>query len=712
LDESLRQPAPITARDVARILRRRALIVLVTFLLVIVAVGAFTRRQKPLYEANASLLLDTPAAGNGIPGDLMGFIGRAANASLDTEIAKIQSRVFLLDVIKEAGLTTIPEELRGRVLVSQGPGGQILAITAHARTGEEAQRIANAVVETYIAAAKNEFYEKTDLSEERLRTARDDAYRDKLKAEDALHRFTTTVGLSDPSILYTTEARRTVDVRTALAEAQKSLPLQEESLNNLQQQIKSIPPTLVGGYSENKLAVIDSYQNEIANLQTQRKDKLIDFAPDSSEVKEIDTQITNRQQALHQLESGNNAYSKGSLSISRNGDYAKVQSAIYDTQLGIKNLSQNIAAWRTQLNALEAEQKKMAPQELTYEGLKRARDDANDSYEKTNLGLLQMRQSRVTSVPYVHVLDDAQLPPEPISPKPLLNMIMAVFLGLLLGIGAALVTEYFAGGFTDPMIDHLPEVGGVPLLGSLPTALPSPSALGAAGRDLPVLQTVARQTAATEDILREIGYVLLHRGADERAPVVLLTSVRSDDSTAALAAQLTATLVRDGMRVTLVDADRRQPRLNRVFGAPDAPGLADILAGRSTVKDALHIGGNGRLRFLAAGSPDDESVPAEERLRAVFKELAAPQDTDVVFVSGPAVWNARLIAPLENAARGMVLLTYADAGSPDESVARVRRLLTNGYKPEIVGVVVSQAGVTASGDSAVAENELFEEALA
>ncbi len=192
---------------------------------------------------------------------------------------------------------------------------------------------------------------------------------------------------------------------------------------------------------------------------------------------------------------------------------------------------------------------------------------------------------------------------------------MAVFLGAFLALAAALLAEYLdATGREDEGLG-LPRVAGVPVLGSVPVSLPGP-----VGGELPV---PAQASTRAEDALREVGYRLAHlryayspsgKGTDG-VPVVLLVGTRTDDTGAAIAARLAATLVRDGLRVTLVDADRAHPRLNRVFGAPDAPGVADVLAGCAKADDILHKGADGNLRFLAAGSPEDER-DADDRARS------------------------------------------------------------------------------------------------
>lgn len=691
LEENQKLPPPVTVRDVAQILRRRAAIALFTFVLVVASTLYATTLMKTVYEAKTRLLIDQPAE-NALPSNVMDLLAGKTGSPLATEIEKMKARTFLEKVIKEANAskTTVPEDLETRLKASS-VGDQILEIYVRGETAEEAQALTRAVAKVYIDSTRTEHEDKIDISQERLIDARDKAKTEKDAAEAALYAFNNKMGLSDPSILFRTRAEATVSVRGALEGERRNLRLQEANLRDLREQIQHIPTELEGGRTLIKNPVIDGYANELYALEVKRKEMLFDYQESSEEIKALDNQIKAKKDAIALAEK--DLYTTGSRGFGRNPNRDKFQTLIHDTGLAIQQSKDRIASLVPQLAKLETEQKQLTELQNEWEGLKRRRDGANELYEQARLGLVKIVTSRLITAPTIKILDAAQLPKHPISPNPALNFIMALALGIFLGGGIALLAEYMAaGGIHEDTFDpDLPQVGGVPLLGSVPVALPAPANTG----DLPAL---INQGHGAIDALREIGFTLAHRRPGEPIPVILLSGTRSDDSTAAVAAQLTATLVRDGLRVTLVDADRSHPRLNKVFGAPDAPGLADVLAGRSKAKEILYTGAGGSLRFLAAGAPEDSTPITEAGFRALVQSLSAEKDTDIVVVSGPAVWQAPLVAPLEKASTGMVLIApdAAQGVPPAESVARARRLLSNGYKPRLLGVIVGYDAQAAS----------------
>jgi uncharacterized protein involved in exopolysaccharide biosynthesis len=619
-------PAPVTAQDVFRILRRNAALALFTFTAVVAATFYLTSKMPRVYEANTSVLLDSVTPASVGSGGLMDLLsGANMGTPMDTEIQKIKSRDFLGEVIDRGSLkNTNPDDLRGRLTVAPGPGSQLLMITMRGRSPKEAVNGANWAARVYMDRAVRDFDAKTELSKTRLRRAEKRALEEKRIAENKLNAFTAQMGTSDPAIYFNTQTMRTMDVRSALDDTRRNLDVQNAQLALYARQLKTLPPTIVGGYSNNKNPVIDSYQMDVVALEAKRRLLLFDYQQDSDEVKAVDVEIDAKNKAIEQAKKS--AYSEGSQSINRSPDYAAAQTNYYNTALAIKTAQKIIAVKTTQLAQLEAEQKQLAKKRSIYDGLRRAVDGATMAYEKSRAGLIQMDMSQVTSAPNIRILDWAQNPREPISPKPLLNTVMAIALGLILSVGMALLTEYFRVGKETavpgpeypefPAHSDLPQIGGVPVLGTV-SVTPIPVSAGAivgSAASASVEDRLPLQSASIEDALREVGYSLAHRHPGDAPPVVLISGVRSDDSTASLAAHLAATLVRDGLRVTLVDADQARPRLHRVFGALDAPGMGDVLSGAiSDPRAILHIGAGGGLRFLAAGS----TVPPQNAIKPV-----------------------------------------------------------------------------------------------
>ena len=425
--------------------------------------------------------------------------------------------------------------------------------------------------------------------------------------------------------------------------------------------------------------MIDSFRTDLYALQRKRSNLLLDFTPASDEVKQVDADIRAAQHQIVRAEK--DVYSVGSKSVSRNPDYATAVSGVITSDVAIATGEATIRANEGLLARLHTEQRNLADQRSRFEDLMRRREASVQQYEQLRRGITEVDVRRSTASSSIRLLDPAMTPTSPVSPKPLLNALMALFLGAFLAAAMALLAEYFAAGRDEDLL-LLPQVAGIPLLGTVPVALPAPLS-----GELPIL---ARPSEYADDTYREVGYLLAHlqQGRRGGAPVVLLTGTRTDDTTASVAAQLAAILIRDGMRVTLVDADREHPRLNRVFGAPDAPGLADVLAGRARPVDILHIGADKRLRFLAAGSPEETAAGTERGYRSLFSELAS--DTDLVLVSGPSVFGLRQAPALQKAAEGLVVVTPPRV-SAVESLARARRLLTNGMAPVIHGAVIAEA---------------------
>ncbi len=693
----------VTVRDLVGILRRRAPLALTTFALTVAAAFLVTLRMTPTYEATAKMILDdVPSAA--VPNNVLDILNGHTSSSGEVEVAKIKSRGFLADVIKEAGIgaVTNPDDMKGRLAVAMAGNDKIMEITATMKKDPVmTARVANTVCSVYQRYVEKEGNWKIELSASRLRKSAEKAEKERALANAALAMFLRKRGISDMNAYIGSLEGKALNVRNALQDAERDLPLKEQSIGLFARQIATLKPTVVSGTSSNRNGQLDTFEDQIINLENERRIKILDFGDQSPEIQEIDRRIASAKSALRSLTG--NAYRPGSFGITRNPDYAAAVTNFINAKRELAQARATASAYRKQLAGLQAQQFKLVPERVKYQELQQRADVTSMAYSKATTALLQIPINRITNLPNIMVLEAAEVPREPISPKPLLNTMLALFTGLFLAVMSAIAAEYFsspapAAGYpasvtllpAAPVFSaSLPSVAGVPLLARV--SLAGGRIAATADGNLPPVGV----SASTEDAFREIGYLLSHSAGSDpaRVPVVLMAGTRTDETTASVAAYLTATLVRDGVRVTLVDGDRVEPRLHHVFGKPDAPGVTDILAGRLTADQALHVGAGGNLRFLAAGAKTDTTPLTEETLRGLYDALGRAADTDLVLISGPSVWSARLIAPMERAADGVVLVASDAQVAPDESVARARRILTNGYQPRLLGVIVGEEAV-------------------
>lgn len=72
----------------------------------------------------------------------------------------------------------------------------------------------------------------------------------------------------------------------------------------------------------------------------------------------------------------------------------------------------------------------------------------------------------IKKVDNVQLVDDALLPEGPIAPKPLLNIAIALILGLFVSVGMVFLIEYLDNTVKDP--DELEKLLEVPVLGAIP----------------------------------------------------------------------------------------------------------------------------------------------------------------------------------------------------------------------------------------------------
>jgi capsular exopolysaccharide synthesis family protein len=255
----------------------------------------------------------------------------------------------------------------------------------------------------------------------------------------------------------------------------------------------------------------------------------------------------------------------------------------------------------------------------------------------------------------VSVVERAEVPTSPMSPRPRLNLALGVILGAAAGIGGAIAREMLdssvGGGAA------LAEITGVPLLGSV--------GFDAQAGSRPLVLAAEPLSPAAE-AYRHIRTGVQFVAVDRSVTSLVMTSALAAEGKSTVSANLAVAMAQLGQRVILVETDLRRPSLAGVMGLEGAVGLTDVLVGRVALDDAVQTWGNDSLEVLLAGTipPNPSELLASAAMEKVIRELEAR--SDLVIFDAPPLLPVTDAAVLATRAGGAVLVARAGSTKRDQ----------------------------------------------
>jgi polysaccharide biosynthesis transport protein len=214
--------------------------------------------------------------------------------------------------------------------------------------------------------------------------------------------------------------------------------------------------------------------------------------------------------------------------------------------------------------------------EQMQSGLQRKVGIAKATYEGLLKSLQQFRISENQNVGNVLPIELAVPPEKPISPKKLLNLAIGSVMGLLLGIGTALLLEAL-----DNSVKTVKEVQAIfdlTVLGTIPQLdgekKVSATVLDRSRQPLPVRD---EPRSAVSEAFRMLQANLKFLSSDNPPRIIVMTSSIPQEGKSTTSANLALVLAEMGHRVLLVDADLRRPSQHQLWELPNSVGLTNIL---------------------------------------------------------------------------------------------------------------------------------------
>lgn len=231
-----------------------------------------------------------------------------------------------------------------------------------------------------------------------------------------------------------------------------------------------------------------------------------------------------------------------------------------------------------------------------------------------------------TSPVQITMVQTANEPASPVSPRPRTNLVLGLILGLAIGVGIAILRTVLDTRIRTT--EDIEQISDAPILGRIahdPKAHKKPLIVH--------LDPMSPRAESFRTLRTNVQFLAVGEGPK----TFVVSSSGPSEGKSTTAANLALALSETGLKIALVDCDLRRPRVAEYMGIEGIVGLTNVLIGRAEVEDVLQRWGKSELFVLPAGQipPNPSELLGSSMMSQLLKNLE--QRVDVVILDAPPV---------------------------------------------------------------------------
>ncbi len=684
--------------DYLLILRKHLWLILTFMLTVVTIVSISTFRMRPVYVASAKIEIDKEN-GNILPFQGMDSYDYVMDMEnyIETQSKILTSETMALQTIRSSGLANHPElsgdgdvsdaiatgslanqkrppevaAFLGSLSARRIPNSRLMEVYFESTDPILAARILNAHLDNFKAQNIQSRYDATTEASRWLGTQLSDL---KLKVEKSEN---DRINYERQNQIWSVDNDKNNMTTQRLSDLNKDLTQAEsETLKRraLYEYAESGDLDVVPQLRES--SVLQEMQRRRAELSVQYTDALNQYGPNFPKVQRMQAQIKDVEEQMTK--------ERKAIVLQLKSDYNEARAR------------QELISQR--LDQQKAETNAMSEKMIQYNILKREAEANKALYEGLLTKLKEAGISAGLKSSNIRIVDPAMIPTTPARPAKTRNISLAFLVGLVGGVGLALLREYLDNTVKTPddveTLSRLPSLAVVPAFEDTGTSngrrrlLKSASKNGHGTRIELVAQHLPKSQMA--EAFRALRTALLLSQPDRAPQVILVTSALPREGKTTAAANLAVTLAQLGDKTVLVDADLRKPGIGRLLnlGTGKYAGLSSYLAGASSLD--LVIVTHPSIPNLAAIPtgplpPNPADLLSSHRLADAIVELR--KKYKFVVIDSPPIMAATDAVILSVQVDG-VLLVVRSGETPKAAFTRSRDLLVS-VKSNLLGVVLN-----------------------
>ena len=311
----------------------------------------------------------------------------------------------------------------------------------------------------------------------------------------------------------------------------------------------------------------------------------------------------------------------------------------------------------------------------------------------------------------IYVIDTPEVPNHASHPQKAEDLIIAAFLGLLLGVALAFLLESLDNTLKNP--EEVQRYLGLPSL----AAVPNFASLGGtdlrakkrsllafngkngkpAGHSKPNGTTPGNELLASNvgllaaEFYRTIRSALLLSRAGEPPKVTMFTSAVDSEGKTLTAVNSAIAFANMEHRVLIIDADLRRPRCHTLLGIQNRIGLTEVLTGQVAIEDAISTTNVDNLFLLPCGAmpPNPAELVGSPKMKQLL--AAVRESFDMVVVDTVPILLVSDAMPLSTMVDGTVIVVNGPGTAKHLVADACMRLHSVGAK--ILGIVLNNVDV-------------------
>jgi succinoglycan biosynthesis transport protein ExoP len=555
------------------------------------------------------------------------------------------------------------QKLSGMMAVVPEEQSQLVDISIVHTDPERAATLANLIAEVY---SSRMLANRRDASSNAVRwlDGQISEYERKVgETTEALHAYKAEANVVDIEARLNTLDARLGTLNAALAEKSTEQVL-------LQTTVQSHDELRKKGRYEQLSKVMDSplletASRDLASAVAHHADVAARYGPQHPEFRQSQARVDALQQTIRE----------------------EIDRIVSGEHAALDQLGASVSHLDAEITSLKEEMLDYQRKASEYEALQKDLQRAQAFYEKLSSRLEEVSLTAETQLNNVQIVDRAVAPEVPYKPNIPMSMVVAMMVGIVGGIGLALVREY-----VDDTISSQLDVAAhlkVPFLGLIPRL---PEGIQATEADL---FTHFNPRSSVSEAVRGLRAMLEMNPNGPSPRRILVTSSVAREGKTSTAIRLGVSFAQMGRRVVIVDADLRRPRVHKVFGADNSVGLSSFLVGAASVDELPTATPVPNLYAIYSGASTDQpaELMASQRMEDLLTGLEAR--FDIILLDTPPSVALSDAVTLSRRVDGILLVVKEQAVS--RAVVRQTIDLLNQVEANILGVVLNNVDLQRGG---------------